>query len=428
MNSYDASEPGDPKQIEETAEAEEFDVYIEDDRITVVKRPEPQSQVTEAVQPPQQQPPPLFASIAMTMSLLLLCYLITSAFLLTFFPPTVTVTLLAKSQIITATGTIQLPVRQIPSITLTQSQSAPATGRGYQDATSATGTITFYNGQFQNITVAAGTMLTGADGVQVITDQTAFIPKAYPPLFGQTTVSAHAIQSGSSGNIAAYDINEACCGLSVLAKNTQAFTGGQNARDFSTVSQQDMNKLSTQLISTMNQSMQGALNAQATQHETLLPLPCSPAVTPNHKTGDEAKEVTVTVSQTCSAVAYSNQALEAKATALLTRLAAKKLGPGYSLRGNVQVSISQATVTRTTTPLVFVSFQAQGTWGFAVTKAGEQRIKQLIAGKRKHDAVRKLLSLPGIQEAAISGIDDLAKLPKTVSAIHCVIIEKTLYS
>ena len=55
------------------------------------------------------------------------------------------------------------------------------------------------------------------------TGQDATIPAGNPPSYGQVTVAAHAIQSGSRGNIAAYDINEACCALSVLAKNTEPF-------------------------------------------------------------------------------------------------------------------------------------------------------------------------------------------------------------
>src|SRR5712692_10356532 len=92
MKSNGASEPGDPQPLEETDEPEEFDVYIEEDRITVVKRPEPQTQVIDSAIPVQPEPTPYFALFTCIMSLLLIVYLVTSAFILTFFPPTVTVT------------------------------------------------------------------------------------------------------------------------------------------------------------------------------------------------------------------------------------------------------------------------------------------------------------------------------------------------
>ena len=44
--------------------------------------------------------------------------------------------------------------------------------------------------------------------------------------------------------------------------------------------------------------------------------------------GDEATQVQVTVSETCSAVAYNSQELTATATELLTTQALKKLGSG----------------------------------------------------------------------------------------------------
>ena len=401
---------------EGTGKLEEFDVYVEEDRITVIKRPERQAQVIEAVKPPQTQPQPYFASVSLTISLLLIFYLVASAFITTFFPPVVTVMIIPKSQTLTLSGTLQLG-RLLPPIIVSQSQTVPTTGKGHQDARAATGSITFYNGQFQSVTIGAGTVLTGADGIEIITDETALIPAASPPIFGQATVAAHAIRSGSIGNIVADDINEACCAASIFAKNTQAFIGGQDKRDFSTVSQQDLNKLSTQLTSATNRSMQGALNAQVKQTEELLTLPCSRTVTPNHNRGDEAKDVTVTVSETCSAAAYSSQAVEAKATAILTAQAGKKLGTGYSLIGNVHVSEKQATVTHAPTPLVFLSFHAQGTWVYALSYKVQQQIKVLIAGKAKQDALHILMSQPGIERAAISWGED-TRLPKNGSYIH----------
>ena len=46
-------------------------------------------------------------------------------------------------------------------------------------------------------------------------------------------------------------------------------------------------------------------------------LPCTPAVTSDHRTGEEAATVKVTVSQTCSAVAYNSQTLAEKARTFL---------------------------------------------------------------------------------------------------------------
>src|SRR5260370_30876509 len=104
-------------------------------------------------------------------------------------PFTVTVTLLAKSQQESFTGTLQLG-RVISPLTLSQSQTAPTTGHGHQDAKAATGSITFLNGQFTQVTVPAGTPLTGKTAEQIETDPDAVIaaPPPNPPNLSKVPV------------------------------------------------------------------------------------------------------------------------------------------------------------------------------------------------------------------------------------------------
>jgi hypothetical protein len=230
---------------------------------------------------------------------------------LAFFPPLVTVTIVAKSETLTLSGTLQLG-RLLSPLTISQSQTVPTTGKGHQDATSATGFLTLYNGEFQSVTIAAGTMLTGANGIQVITDQDVTIPAANPPRFGQGSISAHAVSPGIQGNIPAYAINQACCAVSVLAKNTTPFHGGQDERNFQTVAKSDIAATAATLKTTLSQSVPGAFQGQLKPNEQLYILPCSPTVTADHQAGQEATLVKVTVSQSCSAVAYNSQELEKK--------------------------------------------------------------------------------------------------------------------
>jgi hypothetical protein len=131
-----SEEPIDTRPLTERPEPEAYDVYLEEDRITVVKRPEPHEQAVGAMQPPQRHPQPYVASAALIISLLLLSYLVTSAFITTFFPPTVTVTIMPTSQTLSLTGTFQLG-RLLQPITISQSQTVPTTGKGHQDARSA---------------------------------------------------------------------------------------------------------------------------------------------------------------------------------------------------------------------------------------------------------------------------------------------------
>jgi hypothetical protein len=120
----------------------------------------------------------------------------------------------------------------------------------------------------------------------------------------------------------------------------------------------------------------------------------------------------------------TTQELETKATALLTAQALKKLGAGYSLFGDIQVSVKQASVTSTPPPLVFLSFTSSGTWIYALSHQSQQQIKQIIAGKTKQAALHELFLLPGIERATIrfSGITDDTKLPKNMKYIYITLL------
>src|SRR6266496_126107 len=197
-------------------------------------------------------------------------------------------------------------------------------GRPHQNAKQAQGAITFYNGQFQMVRVPAGTMLTASNGIHVQTDQDATIPpesQTIPPTFGQTTVPAHAILPGTRGNIPTGEINQSCCAASILAQNTAPFHGGQNERNFQTVAKSDIDTTAAPIKTALAQSMQGALQGQLKSHEQLHILPCTPTVASDHRPGAEATQVNVTVSETCSAVAYNIDAVQAQTQTFLANAA-----------------------------------------------------------------------------------------------------------
>src|SRR6266487_5709263 len=267
-----------------------------------------------------QQNPDLAAYTTLLFAFLLPLSCLAFQLYLVFNPPTVTVILVPRSQAVTLTGTLQLG-RVVSPLTISQSQTVPTTGKGHQDARSATGFITLYNGLFTSQTIQAGTILTGTDGIQVVTDQEAIIPAGNPPSYGQVTVSAHTIDPGVKGNIPSYEINQACCSNAVLAKNTQQFSGGADERTYQTVARADITSVATPLKTAVAQSMSGALQGQVQPPEQLFILPCTPTQTTDHSIGAEAIQVKITVSETCSAVAYNSQELETKATDILTRQA-----------------------------------------------------------------------------------------------------------
>ncbi len=350
------------------------------------------------------------AAILPLASLLFQCYLI-------LHPFTATIAIIPKSQQIFFNGTVQLG-RMLAPTTLRQSQTVKTTGKGHQDAKQAQGTITLYNGLFTSQMIAAGTVLTGSDGVQIVTDQEAHIPAANPPSFGYTTVSAHALYSGSKGNIGAYDISYACCSTAIKAVNTTSFYGGADERDFQTVSQADIHTTATLLKTHLTEELTTALQKQMKNGEVMIAPPCTPTVRSDHQPGEEAKQVTVSVSEMCNSAAYKTKELQKDATLLLNSQALQKLGAGYSLIGNVQIMVKQATITGTHINLEFFSL---GTYTYKLSTKAQERIKKLIAGKTTQEAMQLLLALPGIKSAVIH-FDENTKLPKDPRNIQLVVM------
>jgi len=400
----------------------------EDQTATVIDslpQTEPETHIPTTPLPTKQRSEPVttaFIGVLLLAILIPLFCIAVQAYYI-FNPFTVTVTLLERSQQVTVNGTLQLG-RLLNPITISQSSTVNTTGKGHHDARAATGYITFYNGQSNQVTVPAGTTLTGTSGEQIVTDADANIPAeqgSIPPTLGQTTVSAHAVTPGSRGNIPIGDINQPCCTTAIRAINTTSFQGGQDERNFSTVTKTDITNAATPLKATLAQSINGALTGQLKNGEALQANPCSPTVTPDHQIGQEATTVKVTVSLTCSGIAYNTQELTNSVTQLLTSQAIKELGTGYSLLGDVQVTTNLATAQN---KKVVISFNAQGLWVYALATQEQQHIKSIIAGKTKENAMQLLSMLPGIERVSMqsSGFGDESRVPKNVQYIHLVIL------
>ena len=270
--------------------------------------------------------------------------------------------------------------------------------------------MTFYNAAPTGQTIAAGTLLTGADGMQIVTDEEADIPAVSYPTLGQTTVTAHAIVTGPAGNIQGADMYGPCCRLNVSAVNSP-FTGGQNARNYQEVSQQDIETAAANLKSSLTQSIQAALQTQVHADESQLTLPCQPTVSSDHRAGEEAAQVTVTVSETCTGIAYNGQAFHDLIMSQQEQQASSKLGAHYTLIGSIQTNVEHVT---TSTQHITLQINSSSTWTYQFTQAQQQHLASLIAGKSKTEATTLLLHEYGVKSVSIP----TDALPTTSSNIH----------
>jgi hypothetical protein len=350
---------------------------------------------------------------------------------------TVTVTIIPKATTLTTASTItivttgtpnaerlEIAGRFLSSLILTLTRTVPTTGTGHQEAQLAHGTITFYNALLAIQTVPKGTLLMGADGIEIVTDQEAVIPAGSLSTNGQVTVSAHALQVGPAGNIAARDIYGPCCRADVFAQNAAAFTGGESARTFPMVTEQDIDGVEATLKASLTETTQGAFQTQLQPTEALLtPVPCTASVNSNHAKGGEASLVTVTLREACTGVAYDQQALRAQVIHMLIRQANRHLGAGYAFSGNVEARIIRATVTDTKQGTVRLTVQGTGKWAYQFSEEQLRVIAKTLAGKSQRQATAIMLLLPGVSQVLlhVSGLN-MATLPQDPGHIHVLVL------
>jgi serine/threonine protein kinase len=311
------------------------------------------------------------------------------------------------------TGTPDITQRQAQARLLTSSTSPRSktvqTTATRTAGTRATGTLTFYNSQFNDQRVNAGTDFALANGVHIITNRNVDIPKATgtPPNIhvGTVSVSAHAGSVGPGGNITPLTINHACCSAdsSIFARNLTAFTGGldpQQGGPF--VQQSDIDNASKSLENMLIPGAQQSLQVQVHPNEYYVNSPqCTPTVTTDHSVGDKATDVTVTIKVTCSGEVYDQLGAQAIAADLLKQQATKNPGHGYALVGNLVTAILQVRVSYAQKGTLSLLVKAEGIWVFQFDDTQKQALAKLVAGKSRVDAQSLLLKHLGVASADI---------------------------
>lgn len=351
---------------------------------------------------------------------------------LPWWEPSATVTIVPMTQAISTTFTAQLVPgnadlarqqiqgRELATLTMSQSKTAPTTGSGSQPAQAAQGWITLYNSFPTAQIIPAGTLLIGQDGVQVMTDSTATIPAGDAPIEGSVSVSAHATEPGPAGNIAALDINGLCCRVDVLARNQEPFTGGQNARSFQAVSAQDINDTATALETSLTHDATAAEQAELQDGESLItPVSCSAQVNTDHPQGSEATHFTITGSETCQGIAYNAAQMQTLVSQAISKQTPQHQTGGYQLdRRSLHFQITPSSMRPGA-----IQVQASGILLYHWNGQQQRALAVLIADKSEAQATSILARQPGISTTAIQfNGRDTGTLPTDPSRIHFVFV------
>jgi serine/threonine protein kinase len=385
-----------------------------------------------ALQPPWRPKRPIYRIGALTLLLIMLCAGAMLASLIYFAPAHsvlnmlpnpatimggTTVTITPASQRIANTytilaitnGTPDANQRQIAARTLSaqqaQTKTIDGTGHNQAPATAAKGTVTFTNGTFNPFTIAAGTQLQAADGATVVTDSALVIPSANANQgkLGTASVSAHATTPGANGNIPSGSINGTCCAANgvITVRNNDAFTGGQDAKNYTFVQKSDVDAFVNAVKPQLMQQANNALSAQLQAGEQLAqPAACQANVQNDNPIGDQGQNIpstNVAVTVTCKGTAYDQNGLRSLVTNLLQQQASASIGPHYALQGPITIHTRNQQINQDNSVTLLID--AYGTWSYQFSSDQRQQLARLIAGKSA-DAARVLLE----QQAGIRNV------------------------
>ena len=415
---------------EERAEpTETIHVYIVPESEAQHEQPVVESTIHDAspilaqtdTQPLITQPQPTHVRLVPFIILAVNLCLVLAVFFIHIYPiltASATITIIPKHAVLTEHLTLSnVENRIFQPLTLTQSRTVSATGHGHQDAMQATGTITLYNAAIEPQTIDAGTLFIGSDGQHIVTDQTAVLPGASPPLEGQVTVSAHAVNTGAAGNIKAGDISGACCRENMFAYNSQ-FQGGTDERNYTLVSQEDIHTVVSSVVPTLSAAIHTSFQQEIQQGETLTPNQCSQNIVTDRNVGDEATHVTVTVNESCVAGAYASSDFQAKVQQALSQQAGLRLGKGYALSSYSQTSPLKTSIQHGT---LVVSAIYQGMMIYQFSQHDLTTLRHQLAGKSRQQGIAMLSHLNGVNHLTLQ-IGANGTFPTDPTHIHIVFL------
>lgn len=319
-----------------------------------------------------------------------------------------TVTITPMSQHLASTYTItavttkpnasqqQVGARLLSS-TMTKSVTVKATGIGHQDATTATGVISFSS--MSGTLPKGGYRISGKSGEVIqFTLSTPLTPDKH------WFVLCEAQNPGPSGNIPAYDIDGSYGygDVTFYAQNEEPFTGGQDAFDYTFVQQSDISAPATELMNQLTSDTKSAVQKQIQVQEQLIgDMQVIPKTSANHQADDRASDVTVSVSVTTKAEVYKPQEAQSLAMKLLKSDAIARFGADYTLAGAI-VAAPPTVQTIGNDGIVTLKVKTEGVWAYHLSAAQLHSMAQAIAGKTQADALTLLRKQQGVNKISIS--------------------------
>jgi len=183
---------------------------------------------------------------------------------------------------------------------------------------------------------------------------------------------------------------------------SQPTSNDQTTTNSSVVQQSDIDTAANDLEAANTPSAATVLEPQLAPNEQLVGNPqCQPQVSADHKAGDIADSVTVTVVFSCSGEAYDQNTAAKMAAQELAEQAKKDLGSQYALSGQITTKVKDASISDANQGTITIPVDASGTWVLQLHPNQQQAWANSLAGKTQEAAQSFLLRQKGIKQANI---------------------------
>ena len=185
-------------------------------------------------------------------------------------------------------------------------------------------------------------------------------------------------------------------------QNTEAFSGGQDASDYTYVQANDIGAPSALLINQLTTKTQDAVNKQVKAQEQLTGnIQVTSKISTDYQANDKASDVTVTVTVIAKGEVYKPSDAQSLAMNTLKSDAVTKLGSSYTLVGTT-IAVPPTIQSIGNDGTITMTVKTEGIWVYHFTDAELSSMAQTIAGKTQNDALTILSKEPGVSKASVA--------------------------
>jgi len=231
-----------------------------------------------------------------------------------------------------------------------------------------------------------------------------------------------AVFPGVSGNIPANTLDTTCCNDQVVVSNPDPFAGGVDPRVVHVVTQADLDGVSNELHTQLQQRALQQLQKQFAANEVQDAQPTYVTkVVSDSLVGAQENQVRVQVSVSASVLVYNRAMARQLAKQLLSKQAIILLDSNYQLKGSPAVS-TPVIVQSGSHGLIYLSVSVHGLWIYKLSSQQINSWLQSIKGATPTLAKAYLTSQPGIAGVQIQLPFGTDHLPVSVDSIKIVLV------